>query len=146
MYWPRLPNQKFKHDVYPILQKPGRNYKPDVYVVTKIVEQIEEIYKYPDIAVTRALSLCFGGNDCLLKFYGMSHTAILQDETVTTSLYAIQRNDATKTMTSIGVNQEVYLDMVKKLFAPSGTNPDKLTIKEVRQASIKYPKKTIKNP
>ena len=78
----------------------------------------------------------------------MSHTeyvaAITQDETVTTSLYAIQRNDATKTMTSIGVNQEVHLDMVKKLFAPSGTNPDKLTIKEVRQASIKYPKKTIK--
>ena len=54
----------------------------------------------------------------------MSHTewvaAILKDETVTPSLYSILRNGATKTITSIDVNQEVYLDIVKSSMLQAG--------------------------
>ena len=44
LFWPRLPNQTFKKDVYLILKKPEKHTKPDtcIYEVTKINEPLEQ--------------------------------------------------------------------------------------------------------
>ena len=149
-HWPRLPNRKFKNDVFLILRKPRKDLKPDVYVVTKIVERLEELYVFSDISVVLPLSLCIGGNDYLPKIFSISHTdwvaAILRDDTIATNLYNIQRHGLMKGITKIKVNQDVYLKLVKKLYTPSGTKIEERSIEDVRQVSIKYPQKIMKNP
>ena len=149
LYWPRFPNQTFKNDVYLILKKPGKHTKPDIYVVTKIVERLEQLYRCKDISVIVSISLCIGGNDFLPKFYGISHTdwmeAIL-NEPVTSNLYRILRHSVTNKIIDIELNEDVYLSIVKKLYCPRGLNVDSLSIEDVRQISIKYPGKSIRNP
>ena len=136
LYWPRLPVRKFKTDINLILKKPGKNLKPDVYVMTKIhvIERLEEHYSYQDIAVIVSLSLCMGGNDYLPMFYGKSHSdwmeAILCNEEVYTDLFGILREPVTLAISDIKLNEDIYLSIIKQLYCPRGVDEKKLSIEE----------------
>ena len=149
-FWPRLPNRKFKNQVYLLLKKPGKDIKPDIFCVTKIVERLEEQYRNQDIAVIVALALSLGGNDFIPKFYGISHqqwlALLMNNEDYCNNLFTINRNVQTNIIERIFLNEDIYIRMIKKLYCPKTLDETKLTFEEVRQLSIKLPGKEIRNP
>ena len=149
-YWPRLPNKKFKNDVFLLLKKPKKDMKPDLYCITKIVETLEIENTNSDIGVITAFVLCIGGNDYIPKFYGISHLqwmkAIIENKTCCDNLFLIARQEHTHAIESISVNEDVYISILKDLYCPKRLRGRNLTYEEVRQMSIKLPGKEVKIP
>ena len=151
IYWPRLPNRKFKNHVYLLLKKPQSDIKPDLFCVTKIVEKLEENHPNKEIGIITSLSLCLGGNDFLPKFYNTSHmqwvSTIFSSSSFLDGIFKISHDQNSKKVVSVDLDRDIYIDVVKKLFCPKGLDYTKLSFEEVRQITIKMPEKPMKpNP
>ena len=149
-FCPRLPNKKFKHDVFLFLKKPKKDMMPDLYCVTKIVESLEAQNINPNIGVIVSLVLCLGGNDYIPKFYEITHLqwmmTITEDKTYCDGLFKVERNRQTCVIERVELNEEIYLSILKKIYCPRHLCHEKLGYEEIRQISIKLPKKQTKDP
>lgn len=102
----------------------------------------------PNIAV----SLCIGGNDFLPKFHGFSHEKwLLQIIQTPGALHSIVNyifDKETGKPAKGFISNEVYFDIVKKMYCPLNVNADdvNVTLATVRQMTIKLPNKDFKQP
>jgi len=137
--WPRSGDGSFMNDVFVVLAKP-KGMK-DVYDITGIVTRIEQKFgKYAAMHV--AVVLCMGGNDFLPKFHGITHMKLMQTVVVDRHLTNIMQivDDESGTRRGI-VDTKTFQTIVKTVYCPSRYDPVLLTIEEVRQLTIKDPKK-----
>ena len=61
--WPRTEDGSLKNDVYVLLRKPNHRY--DIYNITKIISQLENVTSEQYIGIKLAFVLRLGGNDFL---------------------------------------------------------------------------------
>ena len=112
--WPRYPNGKFVHDVYVILEKPGKLF--DVYNITSMIEVLEGGFNKKHIGMKVSMTLCLGGNDFLPKFHGISHKSILQmffeHKDFLDNLFIIPDN-----IEDFDISTKVYLNLMKCVYA-----------------------------
>ena len=149
-FWPRLPNNTFKHDVFLFLKKPKKDMMPDLYCITKIVEHLERQNTNRNIGIIVSLALCLGGNDYIPKFYEVTHLqwmmAIMEDQYYTNQIFIIDRNIQTNAVERVTLNEDLYIRVLMKLYCPKHLNHEKLSYEEIRQISIKLPEKPTRDP
>ncbi|VDI71124.1 Hypothetical predicted protein [Mytilus galloprovincialis] len=129
LFWPRDESGSFKNKVYVPLQK----QKSELYDITGIIELLESRFSWKSIC-TIAISLCLGGNDFIPKYQGA-----LQN------LVHLSNEPALEKPTGI-LSEDLYLEIVKRLYCPQNINSELLSLDEVRQISIKSPGKPIRHP
>ena len=143
LHWERDEDGNFKWPVYVWLQK----NKPEIFDITGIIRAIEKHFEVADVAAIISLILCMGGNDFLPNFYNMSHDKLLSiitgDTALLEQLFTFQRHDRRIVCT---INADVYVDVIKRFYCPANLRHTELTSEEVRQLSIKPPKKDFRHP
>ncbi|XP_046359594.2 uncharacterized protein LOC124137364 [Haliotis rufescens] len=133
--WPRKDDNSFRNKVHVLLQKPGG---VDVYNITGIIELLEKKLG-PNAGMKVAMGLCLGGNDYLPKYSGVSHDKILR--TFVDNANFFQNLFCFDQRGSGHVSKETYHELIKSIYCPSTLASQKLTFEEVRQLSMKHPKK-----
>lgn len=140
--WPRSVDGKYLHPVYNVLQKPGSVM--DVYNITEILQILEQAWNDPYIGIKMSIFLSLGGNDFLPKFYGLSHSTILQtimkNQNLRENLVKVQHNN---NKIEVEFDSNLYVELMKILYCPKAYNYSELSFEEVRQLTIKVP--TIKD-
>ncbi|XP_052082348.1 uncharacterized protein LOC127720000 [Mytilus californianus] len=140
IHWPRTTSGSFKNTVYVMLQKP----KSEVFNITSIIEVLEHRF-VKGIGRNIAIACCIGGNDYIPKFHGFSHekwiTAILDENSINRLVTFDVSND--NVITGI-LDEETFLDTVKRMYCPASVNANSATLEQVRQLSIKYPDKPFR--
>ena len=138
--WPLNDNGDFLADVYVMLIKP---YSKDIYNVTGIIRLLEKAYGEDHIAMKIAVFLCVGGNDFIPNYYLISHKDIIEkimsNATFRSNLVELTFNGTV--CTSVLVNHAVFLDLVKSLYCPKNLDCEAFTFDEIRQISVKVPRK-----
>ena len=141
-FWPRHESGSFRNKVFILLQK----QKSELYDITGIIELFEARFSHSTCNI--AVALCMGGNNFIPKLHGFSHeklvTVIMQADGVMKDLVNFTCNDTDKIEGKL--NEQWYLDIVKKLYCPLNLIPDKLTFDEVRQISVQPPGKPVRHP
>ena len=97
-----------------------------------------------------ALSMCIGGNDCLPKLHGLSHEKLLIEIVHTPgALHSIVRytydKDTGKPVIGV-INEDVFSDIIKRLYCPSNISAEAMNLELVRQMSIKPPYNEFRHP
>ena len=145
LHWPRNETGGFKHKVYVLLQKQKR----ELYDITRIIEILESRFGRT-AASNIPIVLCLGGNDFLPKFHGLSHEKWVTETTqIPNGLENIVQYTIDKKTVKpvIGtVNEEIYFEIVKRLYCPSSIDADAVSLDAVRQMSIKLPSKQVRHP
>ncbi|CAC5361545.1 unnamed protein product [Mytilus coruscus] len=140
--WPRSVDGKYLHPVHIVLQKPGSVM--DVYNITEILQILEQAWNDPYIGIKMSIFLSLGGNDFLPKFYGISHSTILQtimkNQNLRENLVKVQHNN---NKIEVEFDSNLYVELMKILYCPKAYNYSELSFEEVRQLTIKVP--TIKD-
>ncbi|VDI32965.1 Hypothetical predicted protein [Mytilus galloprovincialis] len=135
LFWPRDELGSFKNKVYVLLQK----QKSELYDITGIIELLESRFSKKSIC-TIAISLCLGGNDFILKYQGISHekwlSVIIDTPGALRNLVHLSNEPALEKPTGI-LSEDLYLEIVKRLYCPQNINSELLSLDEVRQISIK---------
>ena len=133
----------FKWPVYVWLKKD----KQEIYDITGIIRALEKQFDTTNVAAIISLILCMGGNDFLPNFNNMSHHKLLSiitsDTALLEQLFTFQRDGRKITCT---INRDIYVDIIKRHYCPANLQHEKHTTEEVRQLSIKRPKKDFKHP
>ncbi|CAC5362524.1 unnamed protein product [Mytilus coruscus] len=144
LFWPRDESGSFKNKVYVLLQK----QKSELYDITGIIELLESRFSRKSIC-TIAISLCLGGNDFIPKYQGISHekwlSVIIDTPGALQNLVHLTNEPALEKLTGI-LSEDLYLEIVKRLYCPQNIKSELLSLDEVRQISIKPPGKPIKHP
>ncbi|KAK6181777.1 hypothetical protein SNE40_009564 [Patella caerulea] len=87
--WKRNERMHFVNPVYVLLQKPNNFF--DIFNFTGMLEILEDATLDYDIGIKLAAALSLGGNDYTPKFYGISHSRIVnvifQDELFKNSFF-----------------------------------------------------------
>lgn len=146
IHWPRKDDGGFRFPVYVALQKPGREH--DLYCITDIICIIEKEYGvYSGLQI--AVGLAMGGNDFFPKFYGKSHTRMLQvfiQNQYMQSLLKVTKSD-TGVPVSARIDGKVFVNYIKDVYCHKTYDAGNLNFDEVRQSTIKTPgQKQCKNP
>ena len=145
LHWPRNETGGFKHKVYVLLQKQKR----ELYDITRIIEILESRFGRT-AASNIPIVLCLGGNDFLPKFHGLSHekwvteTTQIPDGLENIVQYTIDKKTVKPVIGT--VNEEIYFEIVKRLYCPSSIDADAVSLDAVRQMSIKLPSKQVRHP
>ena len=71
---------------------------------------------------------------------------IIEDKTYCDGLFKVERNRQTCVIERVELNEEIYLSILKKIYCPRHLCHEKLGYEEIRQISIKLPKKQTKDP
>ncbi|XP_067660602.1 uncharacterized protein [Haliotis asinina] len=138
-HWPRDDEGRYKNQVFVLLQKP----KPEMYNITGILELMESHFQNMSIGTTVAVSLCLGGNDFLPKFNGVSHKKWIETIlNVPGCLTGILKSEDGQ----MHIDECLYIQLIKNIYCPPTLNADKLSLEDVRQLSIKMPRKDFRNP
>ncbi|CAG2244896.1 unnamed protein product [Mytilus edulis] len=144
LFWQRDESGSFKNKVYVLLQK----QKSELYDITGIIELLESRFSRKSIC-TIAISLCLGGNDFIPKYQGISHekwlSVIIDTPGALQNLVHLSNEPALEKPTGI-LSEDLYLEIVKRLYCPQNINSELLSLDEVRQISIKPPGKPIRHP
>ncbi|CAG2249135.1 unnamed protein product [Mytilus edulis] len=122
--------------------------KSELYDITGIIELLESRFSRKSIC-TIAISLCLGGNDFIPKYQGISHekwlSVIIDTPGALQNLVHLSNEPALEKPTGI-LSEDLYLEIVKRLYCPQNINSELLSLDEVRQISIKPPGKPIRHP
>ena len=132
--------------VYILLQK----VTPELFDITDIIERTETYFGFRNAAVNLAIIFCMGGNDFIPKFHGISHekwlTVVIEKPTLFRNVVQYKECPDSGKILGGNINQDIYLDIVKKLFCPKNIDPNLMTFEDVRQISIKPPGKDVRPP
>ena len=139
---PRNEKGEFNNKVYVMLQKQYGLF--DIYNITDIVLLLEKTYGL-NAPMKTAIALCMGGNDFVPKFHGISHQNIMSTlfDGFLNNLLNLKHDNSGK-LIGAEINQESYINLMKVLYCPKRLLHAvcDLTFEEIRQISIKDPKKT----
>ena len=139
---PRNEKGEFNNKVYVMLQKQYGLF--DIYNITDIVLLLEKTYGL-NAPMKTAIALCMGGNDFVPKFHGISHQNIMSTlfDGFLNDLLNLKHDNSGK-LIGAEINQESYINLMKVLYCPKRLLHAvcDLTFEEIRQISIKDPKKT----
>ena len=143
LYWERDETGNFKWPVYVWLQK----QKSEIYDITGIILSVEKYFDIDNVAAVIALVLCMGGNDFLPNFHNISHdkllSVVVSDKAILKDLFKFQKAEGKCVCT---INENVYVDVIKRLYCPVNLQHSALAPDEVRQLSIKPPNKDFRHP
>ena len=116
------------------------------FFITGILTILETHFKNQYIGAILAVVLSMGGNDYLPNFHGISHEklvdSVLSQQNILNSLLNINKmpeNSAKKYECKLDI--DTYIALYANLYYPKKIPPNKLTIGEIHQMSVKVPGK-----
>lgn len=143
LYWERDETGNFKWPVYVWLQK----QKSEIYDITGIILSVEKYFDINNVATVIALVLCMGGNDFPPNFHNISHdkllSVVVSDKAILKELFKLQKAEGKCICT---INENIYVDVIKRLYCPVNLQHSALTPDEVQQLSIQPPNKDFRHP
>ena len=130
--WPRLANGQFKNNVFVVWQKPNKLF--DVYCITGLLKELEETFQTENIGLVTSVSLCIGGNDFITGFRSKSHYKVL---TTVLQHQELRRNLLNVTPATVSLNREMFILLVKCLYASKSLDPTTTDYSIIRQQTIR---------